>query len=162
MAVPLLRSSNPSTIEARGVPMTQDAVACPPDPLADRLHSAAIHLLRRVATVDAGSGLSPARLSALSVVVYGGPLTMSALARAERVSAATISSTVSGLESSGLVQRRREGADARTVLVEATAKGREVLTEGRRRRVAVLAAALDGLTPDDRTALAGGLDALEK
>jgi DNA-binding MarR family transcriptional regulator len=135
--------------------MTQDA-------LADRLHSAAIHLLRRVATVDAGSGLSPARLSALSVIVYGGPLTMSALARAERVSAATISSTVSGLEAADLVQRRREGRDARTVLVEATSKGRDVLTEGRRRRVAVLATALDTLTPADRTALASGLDALEK
>jgi DNA-binding MarR family transcriptional regulator len=132
------------------------------DPLADRLHSAAIHLLRRVATVDAGSGLSPARLSALSVIVYGGPLAMSSLARAERVSPATITSTVSGLESAGLVQRRRQGADARTVLVEATPKGREVLTEGRRRRVAVLASALDTLDPADRTALANGLDALEK
>ena len=130
--------------------------------LADRLHSAAIHLLRRVATVDAGSGLSPARLSALSVIVYGGPLTMSALARAERVSPATISSTVSGLESAGLVARRRDGTDARSVTVEATARGREVLTEGRRRRVAVLAAALAGLSPADRAALAGGLDALEK
>src|SRR5438477_9114256 len=107
--------------------------------LADRLHSAAIHLLRRVATVDAGSGLSPARLSALSVIVYGGPLTMSALARAERVSAATITSTVSGLEAAGLVRRSRVGTDARNVRVETTPKGREVLAEGRRRRVAVLA-----------------------
>ncbi len=132
------------------------------DALADRLHSAAIHLLRRVATVDAGSGLSPARLSALSVIVYGGPLTMSELARAERVSPATITSTVSGLESAGLVLRRRQGADARSVSVETTPKGREVLTEGRRRRVAVLADALDALDPAGRAALAGGLDALEK
>src|SRR2546430_2605703 len=132
------------------------------DALADRLHSAAIHLLRRVATVDAGSGLSPARLSALSVIVYGGPLTMSELARAERVSPATITSTVSGLESAGLVLRRRQGTDARSVSVETTPKGREVLTEGRRRRVAVLAGALDALDPAGRAALAGGLDALEK
>ena len=132
------------------------------DALADRLHSAAIHLLRRVATVDAGSGLSPARLSALSVIVYGGPLTMSELARAERVSPATITSTVSGLESAGLVLRRRQGTDARSVSVETTPKGREVLTEGRRRRVAVLADALDALDPAGRAALAGGLDALEK
>src|SRR5437588_10838152 len=128
MAVSLLRSSNPSTIEARGVGMTQDSPPAPPDPsgpLADRLHSAAIHLLRRVATVDAGSGLSPARLSALSVIVYGGPLTMSALARAERVSPATISSTVSGLESAGLVARRRDGTDARSGTADATARGRE-------------------------------------
>jgi len=134
----------------------------PQDQLADRLHSAAIHLLRRVATVDAGSGLSPARLSALSVIVYGGPLTMSALARAERVSPATITSTVTGLEAAGLVARRRAGTDARSVTVAATDRGREVLTEGRRRRVAVLAAALSDLSAADRTALAEGLAALEK
>ena len=62
----------------------------PQDQLANRLHSAALHLLRQVATVDATSGLSPARLSALSVIIYGGPLTMTELARAERVSPATI------------------------------------------------------------------------
>jgi DNA-binding MarR family transcriptional regulator len=132
------------------------------DHLADRLHSAAIHLLRRVATVDAGSGLSPARLSALSVIVYGGPLTMTSLARAERVSPATITSTVSGLEGAGLVVRRREGTDARSVTVKATTRGREVLVEGRRRRVAVLTQALGALSPADRAALARGLDALEK
>src|SRR2546430_13340042 len=132
------------------------------DQLADRLHSAAIRLLRRVATVDAGSGLSPARLSALSVIVYGGPLTMSELARAERVSPATITSTVSGLEAAGLVTRRRDGTDARSVTVEATPIGPGGLTGGRRRRVAVLAEALAGLSPADRTALAHGLDALDK
>src|SRR6266511_1491394 len=114
------------------------------DQLADRLHSAAIHLLRRVATV------------------YGGPLALTALARAQRVSPATISSTVSGLERAGLVVRRREGTDARSVTVGATAKGREVLAEGRRRRVAVLAAALGALSAADRTDLAAGLDALDK
>src|SRR2546423_431891 len=117
------------------------------DALADRLHSAAIHLLRRVATVDAGSGLSPARLSALSVIVYGGPLTMSSLARAERVSPATITSTVTGLEAAGLLLRRRQGTDARSVRVEATPTAREALTEGRHRRVAVLAAAVPGKSP---------------
>jgi len=132
------------------------------DQLANRLHSAALHLLRRVATVDAGSGLSPARLSALSVIVYGGPLTMSELARAERVSPATISSTVSGLEEAGLVTRRRDGPDARSVTVEATSTGREVLTEGRRRRVALLADGLANLSAADRTALTKGVDALEK
>ncbi len=134
----------------------------PQDDLADRLHSAAVHLLRRVATVDPKSGLSPARLSALSVIVFGGPLTMTQLARAERVSPATITSTVSGLESAGLVTRSRTGPDARSVTVEATAPGRDVLAEGRRRRVAVLAEDLASLSPEDRKALATGLYALEK
>jgi DNA-binding MarR family transcriptional regulator len=129
--------------------------------LADRLHSAAIHLLRRVAAVDGRTGLSPARLSALSVVVYGGPLSMTALARAERVSAATISSTVTGLEGAGLVTRNRAPGDGRTVLVEATDRGRQVLEEGRRRRVAMLAAGLVELPAADRVALERGVDVLE-
>lgn len=132
------------------------------DQLANRLHSAALHLLRRAATVDATSGLSPARLSALSVIVYGGPLTMSELARAERVSPATISSTVTGLEEADLVTRRRSSPDARSVVVEATSTGREVLAEGRRRRVALLAEGLASLSAADRAALTKGVDALEK
>lgn len=129
--------------------------------LADRLHSAAIHLLRRVAAVDGRTGLSPARLSALSVVVYGGPLSMTALARAERVSAATISSTVAGLEQDGLVTRCRAPGDGRTVMVEATDRGRQVLVEGRQRRVAQLAAGLADLTAADQLALERGVTVLE-
>jgi DNA-binding MarR family transcriptional regulator len=96
------------------------------------------------------------------VIVYAGPLTMSALARAERVSPATMSSTVGGLESAGLVLRRRDGTDARSVTVEATPSGREVLIEGRRRRVAVLADGLAALSPHDLAALEHGLGALDK
>ena len=43
--------------------------------IADRLHSAAIHLLRRVRQQDTATGEGPARLSALSVLVFGGPMT---------------------------------------------------------------------------------------
>jgi DNA-binding MarR family transcriptional regulator len=133
----------------------------PQEELADRLHSAAIHLLRRVAAVDGRTGLSPARLSALSVVVYGGPLSMTALSRAERVSAATISSTVAGLETAGLVTRYRAPGDGRTVMVRTTDRGRQVLVEGRQRRVAQLAAGLAGLPATDRDALERGVAVLE-
>jgi DNA-binding MarR family transcriptional regulator len=134
------------------------------DPLADRLQSAAIHLLRRLATVDVESGLSPARLSALSVIVYAGPLSMSDLARAERVSPSTITSTVTGLEDDGLVARRRDpgSADGRLVTVAATAKGRKVLTGARRRRLKRLERDLQSLPARDRTALDRGVAVLER
>ena len=74
--------------------------------VADRLHSAAIHLLRRIRKVDEASGLSAARLSALSVLVFGGATTVGALARAEQVSAPTMSRLVSGLERDGFVRPR--------------------------------------------------------
>jgi DNA-binding MarR family transcriptional regulator len=126
------------------------------------MHSAAIHLLRHVAEVDAESGLSPARLSALSVIVYGGPLTMTELANADRVSPATITSTVSGLERAGLVQRRREREDARLVTVEATAAGRDLMAMSRRRRLDVLEAALAGLTAMEADALGVATAAIER
>jgi len=52
-------------------PMNPDVLA-----IADRLHSAAIHLLRRVRKQDVLAGEGPARLSALSVLVFGGPKTL--------------------------------------------------------------------------------------
>ena len=65
------------------------------------MHSAAIHVLRRAAEQDRSSGLSPARLSALSVVVFRGPLTLGELAVAEGVRSATMSGIVNGLEATG-------------------------------------------------------------
>ncbi len=50
--------------------------------LADRLHSAAIHLLRRLRREDDASGLPAPQLSALSVIVFGGPIAIGALADA--------------------------------------------------------------------------------
>ena len=91
---------------------------------------AAIHLLRRIRKVDEASGLSAARLSALSVLVSGGATTIGGLARAEQVSAPTMSRLVSGLERDGFVVRETDEGDARAVRVRATAKGTRVLQEG--------------------------------
>jgi len=107
--------------------------------LADRVHSAAIHLLRRLRKQDESSGLTPARASALSVVVFGGPLTIGQLATAEQVSAPTMTRLVEGMERDGLVKRERDASDARVSWIHATAKGDRLLREGRRRRVAALA-----------------------
>jgi DNA-binding MarR family transcriptional regulator len=130
--------------------------------LANRLHSASIHLLRQVAHVDAESGLSPARLSALSVIVYGGPLTMTALASAERVSPATVTSTVSGLESAGLVARRRNGIDARHVTVEATEAGARLMADSRKRRVGVLVDGFSRLSASELAAVEVATQAIER
>jgi DNA-binding MarR family transcriptional regulator len=107
-------------------------------PVADRLHSAALHLLRMVRTADEAMGLSPARASALSVLVFGGPCTIGTLARSERVRSPTMTTLVSGLEDAGLARRRPHPDDARQVLVEATPAGRRLMRKGQARRVAVL------------------------
>src|ERR671933_1067936 len=80
---------------------------------ADRLHSAAIHLLRRVRRQDDASGLTAPRLSALSVIVFGGPLTLGALAAAEQVRPPTMTRIVQALEEAGLVVREPREAGPR-------------------------------------------------
>src|SRR5207245_11543520 len=115
---------------------------------ADRLHSAAIHLLRRLRVRDRESGVGPAQLSALSVLVLGGgPRSLGELADAEQVRPPTMSRIVAGLERAGLV-RREATEDGRRVRLEATAKGTKVLQEGRRRRVESLEYALSALSEE--------------
>src|SRR5215467_7494641 len=102
-----------------------------PENLADRLHSAAIHILRLVRGQDAATGVGPAQLSALSVLVFGGPLSLNALARAEQVRPPTMSRIVDALEAQGLARRRTNERDRRAVLIETTSRGSAVLRAGR-------------------------------
>ena len=112
--------------------------------VADRLHSLSIHLLRRVRVRDVATGIGPAQLSALSVLVFGGPRSLGELAEAEQVKAPTMSRIVAGLEKEGLV-RRHETEDRRRIRLEATPRGTKILQEGRRRRVESLALAVEAL-----------------
>ena len=130
--------------------------------VADRLHSAALHLLRRLRTEDDALGVSPPRLSALSVVVFAGPIGIGALAAAEGVAAPTMTRLVDGLEGDGLVRRRPDPADARGVLVEPTATGKRILTKGRRQRVRTLAEGLAGLTSEELADIRRGADLIER
>src|SRR5882762_7075761 len=117
--------------------------------VADALHSAAIHLLRGVRKEDERTGVGPARLSALSVLVFAGPMRLTELARIEQVKPPTMTKVIAGLEAGGLVRRRADVKDARAVRLEATLHGTKLLQEGRRRRVARLTTALQALAPED-------------
>src|SRR6184192_321442 len=90
---------------------------------ADRFHSAAIHALRHVRREDPATGLSAARLSALSVLVFGGARTLGELAKAEHVRPATMTRIVQALEREGLVRRESDPRDRRVTRLHATAKG---------------------------------------
>lgn len=116
---------------------------------ADKLHSAAIHLLRRLRVRDRESGIGPAQLSALSVLVFGGPRSLGELADAEQVRPPTMSRIVSGLAAARLV-KRESTEDGRRVRLVATAKGAKILWQGRKRRVESLAHALAALGEAER------------
>jgi DNA-binding MarR family transcriptional regulator len=132
------------------------------DAVADRLHSAAIHLLRRLRTEDEALGVSPPRLSALSVVVFAGPLPIGELAAAEGVRPPTMTRLVDGLERGGLVRREPDPDDRRGVVVRATPKGVRTLTRGRARRVEALAERLRSLSAHDLATLARAAHLLER
>ncbi len=117
------------------------------------MHSAAIRLLRGVRREDAASGVTPAQLSLLSVLVFGGPQSVSALAAAEQVTLPTISRLVTALEALGLVSRAPAMFDGRSVIVSATAEGDRLLQEGRRRRVRRLAGDLQALPEEELAVL---------
>jgi len=129
--------------------------------IADRLHSAAIHLLRRLRIRDRESGIGPAQLSALSVLVFGGPRSLSELADAEQVRPPTMTRIVAGLQRARLV-RRDATEDGRRFRLAATAKGEKILWEGRRRRVESLAKALALLSQEEKEQLGESTHLLQK
>jgi DNA-binding MarR family transcriptional regulator len=141
-------------IRAESNPMDSRAVQA-----ADRLHSAAIRLLRRLRLLDKASGVGPAQLSALSVLVFGGrSMSLAQLASAEQVSAPTMSRVVAALERAGLVEVASAARDRRRLVIVPSAKGKQVMWEGRQRRVEALAAALQERPVMEQMALARAAD----
>lgn len=130
--------------------------------MADRLHAAAIHLLRRLRVEDEALGISAPRLSALSVLVFGGPMRIGALAQAELVEPPTMTRLVDAMERDGHVERAPDPRDRRAVIVRPTTEGTRALKQGRAQRVAALAAGLRALSPDQLSTLARGVEVLER
>jgi len=130
--------------------------------LAGKLHSAAIHLLRRVRREDVHTGLTAPRASALSVIVFAGPLTLGELAAAEQVRPPTITRIVRALEERQLVTRVPDRVDRRIARVRATKRGERLLLEARDRRVHRLTEALDRLPARDRAMLEQAVAILER
>lgn len=133
-----------------------------PEDLADRLHSAAIHLLRQLRREDDAIGISAPRLSALSVVVFAGPLTLGQLAAAEQVKPPTMTRIVTGLEQQGLVERHSDARDGRLTQIHPTKKGRRILAAGRALRVEKLAAAVRSLDRNSRCDLESGIQIVNR
>jgi DNA-binding MarR family transcriptional regulator len=121
--------------------------------LAERVHSAAIRLLRRLRKSDAAQGLSGPKSSALSVLVFGGSQTLKDLAAAEQVRAPTMSRLVAEMEAEGLATKAGDKSDGRVVRIAATAKGKALLEAGRERRLEVLTAQVEALSRAERETL---------
>ena len=133
---------------------TSSAHDLPPDELAFQLHSAVLHLMRRIRVQDDALGLSAPRLSALSTVAFGQERTLGQMAAMEQVTPPTMTRMVASLERDGLVRRRADRRDKRVTWVRATAKGRKLIDNGRAQRVRFLQEHVNDLTPRERRVLA--------
>jgi DNA-binding MarR family transcriptional regulator len=139
--------------------MTSPSIA--PD-LADRLHRVLVRLLRALAREDEALGLSRARLSALSVLEFGGPLSLGELARREAVQPPTMSRLIAALEQEGLVVREADAADRRQIRLRTTPEGSRLMQQGRGQRARALATRLGRLSVEELAELAGAVGLLER
>jgi DNA-binding MarR family transcriptional regulator len=132
------------------------------DELAQRLNSATVHLMRALRQDTPPSGLAAEHSSALGVVVFAGPISIGALARAERVGAPAMTKTVRILEAGGFVTRERDAADARVVRIQATRRANELVLRGRDERVIRIGRALAAFSATDTERLAAAVGTLER
>lgn len=131
------------------------------DRLAEQLHSTAIRLLRAVRRVDRSSGLTAPRLSALSVVVYSGSITLGELAEAEQVRPPTMTRIVNALEEQQLIVKTKDAKDGRIIRISATTKGKRVLLQGRARRIRALSEQIRGLAVEEQGRLGAAILTLQ-
>jgi DNA-binding MarR family transcriptional regulator len=130
--------------------------------IADQIHTAAIHLLRKLRRIDGESGLNAPRLSALSVIVFGGPIALTELASAEQVRPPTMTRIVDALVNLGLAARSPNPSDGRSTQIRATPAGRKLLLQGRQRRVRALSDRIAALTNRERATLKDAAELLKQ
>ena len=131
--------------------------------LANALRPAVLRLARRLRQVrDDSSDLGSNQLSAMSVLLGSGELTMGELAAQELMQPPSMTRIVNGLEQRGLVARTPDPHDRRSARVSLTEEGRQILLANRRRRDQWLAVRLAELEPDERDLLRRCIPLLEK
>jgi DNA-binding MarR family transcriptional regulator len=129
--------------------------------LASQLRFAVMRLSRRLRQ-HAAENITPSQLSALSVIVRDGRMTLSKLAETERVQPPTITRVVDALQQKELVTRVPWEEDRRVAFVDATPEGRALVEAIRRRRDAYLAQRLRTFTPEERLLLERAAPLLER
>jgi DNA-binding MarR family transcriptional regulator len=126
------------------------------------INSAMTQLMRHIRRIDEEQGVGRARLSALAVLHFGGPCSLSDLARSEMVSRATMHHVINGLETDGLIRRTADPADARRQNLELTAAGRRLIIRAHRDRIDYLTGLAGSISVADLRKAADVLDRLRQ
>jgi DNA-binding MarR family transcriptional regulator len=133
-----------------------------PENLAEQLHATAIRLLRSLRRVDESSGLTGPRLTALSVIVFSGSITLGKLAEAEQVRPPTMTRIVNALVKQQLVIKTQDPTDARVIQITATTKGKRVLVRGRAFRVQLLTHQIQRLEKSKQQNISAALTSIQE
>ena len=126
------------------------------------LHEQFARLTRRLRTLELPNGMTPERLSALSVVEKRGPISVTALADTEMVRPATMSRMITALVEEGLVKRGGDKNDGRGVLVSVTPKGRRTFQRAQEQRLMRFAEVVESLSDEQLVSMRDLATALER
>ena len=130
------------------------------DHLTSDLRMACMRISRRV-RFESQAAVPPHQFSVL-VRLEDGPHTPKELADIERVSAPSMSRTVSGLVESGLVDRAADPTDGRQVILSLSVEGKRTIRDTRCRRDQWLALRLERLSDEERALMAEATALLER
>ncbi len=144
------------------MPEEINAEVDPRSEIAALLHEQFSRLTRQLRTLELPQGMTPERMSALSVIDKRGPISVTALAENEMVRPATMSRMVTALVEEGLVKRSEDKNDGRGVLVSTTPKGRRTYQRAQEQRLQHFAEVLDSLSEEQLAAMRSLTTALER
>lgn len=106
--------------------------------------------------------LSFTTLSVLHTLSLKSPMRLTELTANEQVTQSAITQLVTRLERDGLVERRPDPNDGRVVQVHITALGANVIDSRRLDRIAQLSNFIEGLTLEEKRAIASVIPALRR
>lgn len=128
-----------------------------------RIQMLSKQLQRQTTKALAQHGLKHWEYDALSVLRrQGAPFEMTAseIARAAMLTSGAMTTRIDGLEARGLVSRRRNKSDGRSIQVRLTAKGKRIIDSSIDTRIDAANQALTRIGSNDKQQLAAGLRSL--
>ena len=139
-----------------------EAVTSSPEALGERLIALIDLLQNRVRPSYHTTRLTAARMSALRIIIENDGTTGGQIAQAERVTQATITRVLDGLDESGFIEREPSRRDRRIVDVRATEAGRAAFREAVASQIVRLAGDLGTLSAEDRAEISDAMRHLER
>jgi DNA-binding MarR family transcriptional regulator len=118
-------------------------------------------LSRQLNASATGAGLTPSQASALGLINWRGPISLTELAKLEGLHPTMVSRVIGKLDELGLIHRVPNPQDLRAALVEITAEGRTTFERIRDERGKVVSECLAVLPEAEQSAIVAALPGLE-